>query len=105
VIRAFVAQVRPEQLEAYCRLHAEPWPEITALLLAANLRDYQIFIDPVRHLLFARWTYVGDDFTGDMAKLRTDATAQRWHEQTLACLIPVGDGTDAWVEIESIFTL
>jgi L-rhamnose mutarotase len=72
--------VRPERIEDYERLHAEPWPEVLAQIRRSNIRNYTIF----RHgpELFAYFEYVGDDFAADMAAMAADETTQRWWAQT-----------------------
>jgi L-rhamnose mutarotase len=43
--------LKPDQIEAYERLHAAVWPEVLATIAACNIHNYSIF----RHgdLLFA----------------------------------------------------
>jgi L-rhamnose mutarotase len=103
VVKAFVAAVRPECLEDYRRLHDEPWPEVVALMQAAGIRDYHIYLDSERHLLFSRWTYVGSNLAADLLALKQNPVAKNWQETTLKCLVPVGDGTDAWNAMPSVF--
>ena len=105
VTRAFVATVRPEHAHTYVSLHANPWPEIIALLQAASLIDYRIFLDETRCLLFAQWTYTGQNLEADLTALRKNPIAHEWNIATLNCMVPVGDGTDAWTEIAPIFVL
>src|SRR6266513_1566379 len=59
--------VKPEQIEAYERIHAAVWPEVLATIHACNIRNYSIFRH--EHLLFAYFEYVGEDFASDMAKM------------------------------------
>ena len=65
-----VIRVRPEAIDEYERLHAEPWPGVLAAIRRANIRNYSIY----RHgeLLFAYFEYVGDDFAADMAAMAAD---------------------------------
>ncbi len=67
-------RVRPDSIEAYERLHAEPWPAVSAAIRRANIRNYSIF----RHdgLLFGYLEYVGADYPGDMARLAADPEVQ-----------------------------
>ena len=46
-----VIGLKPDQIEAYERLHAAVWPEVLAMISPCNIRNYSIF----RHgnLLFA----------------------------------------------------
>jgi L-rhamnose mutarotase len=68
--------VKPEQIEAYERIHAAVWPEVLAMIHACNIRNYSIF----RHgtLLFAYMEYVGEDYEADMAKMATDPKTREW---------------------------
>ena len=95
--------VRPERIEDYERLHAEPWPEVLAQIHRSNIRNYTIF----RHgtELFAYFEYVGDDFAADMAAMAADETTQRWWAQTdpmQEALPDRGPGT-WWLTMTEIF--
>jgi 2-keto-3-deoxy-L-fuconate dehydrogenase len=65
-----VIGLKPDQVEAYERLHAAAWPEVLATIHDCNIRNYSIF----RHgeLLFAYFEYVGDNYETDMAKMAAD---------------------------------
>lgn len=45
--------LKPEKVEEYVKLHAEPWPELVQLMTECNLHNYSISIrgDGVVHLL------------------------------------------------------
>src|SRR5205085_1048154 len=62
--------LKPDQIEAYERLHSDVWPEVLAMISACHIRNYSIF----RHgeLLFAYFEYIGDDYEADMAKMAAD---------------------------------
>ena len=68
--------VKPEGIAEYERLHADTWPEVLATIHAANIRNYSIF--RYGNLLFAYFEYIGDDYTGDMAKIASDPKTQEW---------------------------
>ena len=38
-----VIKVKPEKLEYYKKLHAEPWPQVLATITASNIRNYSIY--------------------------------------------------------------
>ncbi|WP_410733837.1 L-rhamnose mutarotase, partial [Citrobacter portucalensis] len=44
-IRRFgcVVQVRSEKLDYYKELHANPWPEVNAMIKECNLRNFSIY--------------------------------------------------------------
>src|SRR5437764_13481725 len=71
-----VIGLKPDQVEAYERLHAAVWPEVLAMIHACNIRNYSIF----RHgeLLFAYFEYIGDDYEADTAQMAADAKTREW---------------------------
>ena len=40
---AWVIKVKPEKLEEYKELHANPWPEVNAMLKKVNIQNYSKF--------------------------------------------------------------
>ena len=84
-----VIGVRPEKLEEYKRLHAEPWPEMDAALSAANIRNYSIFLREPEMLLFGYWEYVGSDYAADMKVLDGLAISKKWLALTDPCQAPL----------------
>ena len=76
VIFGQVGRLRPEKIDEYCKLHAEPWPEVLKTITDCNLRNYSIF----RHndLVFSYFEYVGDDYDADMKKMEADPVTQKW---------------------------
>jgi L-rhamnose mutarotase len=51
--KASIMHVDPGAHGEYARRHAELWPEMAAVLKGHGVHNYSIFLDPVRHLLFA----------------------------------------------------
>jgi L-rhamnose mutarotase len=49
---AFTMQLKPGVAAEYQRCHDEIWPELTAALHAAGIRDYSIFLDAASGRLF-----------------------------------------------------
>jgi L-rhamnose mutarotase len=98
-----VIRVRPDAVEAYERLHAEAWPGVLDAIRRANIRDYSIY----RHgdLLFARFTYVGDDFDADMAAMAADPTIQAWWALTDAMQEPFAERRPGawWLDLPEVF--
>ena len=50
---AFTMQLRPGVAAEYQRRHDEIWPELSALLHEAGIRDYSIYLDAASGRLFA----------------------------------------------------
>lgn len=42
---AFTMRLKPGAVEEYKRRHDEIWPELSAVLRAAGISDYSIFLD------------------------------------------------------------
>jgi L-rhamnose mutarotase len=96
-------RVRPERIDEYERLHADPWPGVLEQIRRSNVRNYSIF----RHGtdLFAYFEYVGDDFERDMAAMAGDPETQRWWALTDAMQDPLPDREPGswWTTIPEIF--
>ncbi|WP_331769392.1 L-rhamnose mutarotase (plasmid) [Embleya sp. NBC_00888] len=102
---ASVIRVRPEKLEEYKRLHADPWPGVLDRLRACNISNYSIFLH--EELLFSYFEYRGTDFDADMARISRDPTTQEWWKLTDPCQerLPGTPEGQQWTEIPSIFFL
>jgi L-rhamnose mutarotase len=98
-----VIRVRPEALEEYQRLHADPWPGVLAAIEAANIRNYSIY----RHgeLLFAYYEYVGSDLDADLAAMAADPIVQQWWTLTDAMQEPYPEREPGtwWLTLPEIF--
>ena len=71
-----VIRVKPEMVEKYIELHANPWPEVIAQIKACNIQNYSIYYKD--GLLFSYYEYVSDDYEADMAKMAADPKTQEW---------------------------
>jgi L-rhamnose mutarotase len=95
--------VRPERIEDYERLHADPWPGVLAQIKRSKIRNYTIF----RHgtELFAYFEYVGEDFGADMAAMAADPETQRWWAQTdpMQEALPDREPGTWWLTMTEIF--
>jgi L-rhamnose mutarotase len=100
---ASVTRIKPEKLEEYRRLHADPWPGVLDQLRVCNISNYSIFLH--EDLLFSYFEYTGTDFDADMARMAADPTTRQWWKLTDPCQDPL-PGTPEnrqWTEIPSIF--
>jgi L-rhamnose mutarotase len=104
-IRRFgqVIRVRPEKLEQYKELHANPWPCVLEKIRACNIRNYSIFLQDDH--LFAYFEYVGNDFEKDMERMAADTCTQRWWRETDPCQEPIAGAKegDWWTTMEEVF--
>ncbi len=101
----WVIKVKPEKLEYYKKLHANPWPEINAKLKECNIQNYSIYFRD--GLLFSYLEYTGTDFKADMAKMATDPMTQKWWKETDPCQEPVDSAKEGvwWADMEEVYHL
>lgn len=80
-----LGQLKPEKIEEYCALHANPWPEVLKTISDCNLRNYSIFLHGDK--VFAYYEYVGENFDADMDKMAQDPVTQEWWKHTKPCFV------------------
>ena len=102
---ASVIRVKPEKLEEYKALHADPWPEIDSMIKACNIRNYSIYYRD--GYLFSYFEYTGTDYEGDMHKMAQDSLTQVWWKLTDPCQIPVESTPEGvwWAPMEEVYHL
>lgn len=103
-----IIRVREGKADDYSALHAAIWPEVLALIEAANLRNYSIFHHRDLGLLFSYFEYVGSDFEADMKTMAEHETTQRWWKECEVCVAPiegepVGAAGSWWQSLEEVF--
>ncbi len=98
-------KVKPGKLEEYCYHHANPWPEVNAMIEKCNIRNYSIFLKG--DYLFAYFEYVGTDFETDMERMAQDKKTQEWWDVVKPCHIPLEDRTEGewWSNMEEVYHL
>lgn len=98
-----VIRLKPERLDEYKRLHAEPWAGVLKTIHECNIRNYSIYYSD--GFLFSYFEYVGDDFEGDMAKMATDGTTREWWKLTDPCQEPLSSRKEGewWATMEEVF--
>ena len=101
----WVIKVKPEKLDYYKELHANPWPEVNAMLKECNIQNYSIYYRD--GLLFSYLEYTGDDFEADMKKMAADPMTQKWWKETDPCQEPVDSAEDGvwWADMEEVYHL
>ena len=102
-----VTGIKPETVDRYCDLHANPWPEVQAQLKQAGLSNYSIFLLRERNLLFSYSEYSGDDRKADAARMAADPRMQEWWSLCRPCQVPLvaTEGARRWADMERIFFL
>lgn len=72
---AFTMHLKPGNEAEYQRRHDEIWPELSAALTDAGVRDYAIFLDRQTGTLFAVQRQTEDNTAADLPQL---PIVQRW---------------------------
>ena len=95
--------VKPEQIEAYERIHAAVWPEVLQMISDCNIRNYSIF--RFQTMLFAYFEYIGEDFAADTAKMAADPKTREWWTHTDPMQQPVDGRADGewWAAMKEVF--
>ncbi len=106
----WVTGVRPEKIEYYKKLHANPWPAVNKMIKSCHIRNYSIYLaelEPGKFYLFSYLEYTGDDFAADMKKMAADPETQRWWKETDPCQQPPATKKDAgiWMDMERVYFL
>nr|NQU94347.1 L-rhamnose mutarotase [Bacteroidota bacterium] len=97
--------VKPEKLEVYKKLHANPWPCVIKKIKECNIRNYTISLTP-DYQLFAYFEYTGENFEQDMKKMAADECTQKWWKETAPCQERLTDDPDEWwLNLEEVFHL
>ncbi len=98
-----VIKVKPEMLDQYRELHANPWPGVLRQISQSNIRNYSIYLKD--NYLFSYFEYTGDDFAADMAKMAADSITQAWWSLTDPCQEPLESRAEGewWASMEEIF--
>jgi len=112
VVKRFgwVTGIKPEKIDYYKKLHANPWPGVVSMIQECNIRNFSIFLKEIggKHYLFAYLEYTGDDFDSDMARMAADPETQRWWRGTDPCQLPLPDAAaegKIWADTEEVFHL
>jgi L-rhamnose mutarotase len=103
-----VIRLKPEKMDEYLKLHADPWPEIVARLQACHIRNYSIYLAELEKgtwYLFGYFEYTGSDFDGDMKTLAADARTQAWWKLTDPCQIRIPGTPDGeqWLSMKEVY--
>jgi L-rhamnose mutarotase len=105
-----VIGVKPEKLDYYKQLHANPWPAVNRAVKQANIRNYSIYLtqfDDGKWYLFGYFEYTGSDFEADMKKLAEDDEVKRWWKETDPCQIALENRKEGewWKTMAEVYHL
>ena len=105
VRKGWVIKAKPEKLEEYKSLHANPWEAVNTQLKECNIQNYSIFYRD--GYLFSYLEYTGDDWERDMAKMAADSSTREWWKLTDPCQEPLESAAEGewWAHMEEIYHL
>jgi L-rhamnose mutarotase len=98
-----VIGLRPEQLEAYKRLHAAVWPGVLQTIRQCHIRNYSIYYKD--GFLFAYYEYTGDNYEVDMSRMAADPETQEWWALCMPCQRPLDTRKEGewWAVMDEVF--
>lgn len=101
----WVIKVKPEKLQEYKDLHANPWPGVTKMIKECNIRNYSIYYRD--GYLFSYLEYTGSDWDADMKKMAADSLTNEWWKLTDPCQekVETANEDEWWANMEEIFHL
>ena len=99
---AFTMRLHPGQAEEYRRRHDAIWPELVALLKAAGISDYSIFLDEASGTLFA---VLRRTEAHGMEALPAQAVMRRWWDHMSDIMATLPDGAPATTPLRRVFHL
>ncbi len=96
-----VIKVKPEKLEYYKALHAEPWPEVRAAIAECHISNFSIYYRD--GYLFSYYEYNGFDYRGDMERL--GRLTAHWLAETDPCQQPLDTARrgEWWADMLELF--
>ena len=99
---ASVIRLPEANYAAYKALHADPWPEVVAMMQACHFTNYSIFYKA--EMLFSYLEYRGEDFEADCAKMAADPKTQEWwtHCTPLQRAFNA-EAEEWWADMEEVF--
>ncbi|KAH6845863.1 rhamnose mutarotase [Chaetomium sp. MPI-CAGE-AT-0009] len=108
---AQIVKLKPEFIDKYKEVHAAVWPEVLEQIKDCNIQDYSIFHDPETGILFANFKYVGNDYEGDMERMRQNPKVREWWRMTdgmQESLVPGAKDSESgepswWKPVEEVF--
>ncbi|HVJ43317.1 MAG TPA: L-rhamnose mutarotase [Dongiaceae bacterium] len=99
---AFTMRLLPGKAAEYEKRHDEIWPELTALLRAAGVSDYSIFLDPATDTLFAVLWQRKDH---SMADLPHHPVMRKWWDHMADLMLVKPDHEPVTAPLRHVFQL
>ena len=102
-----VLGVKPEKIDEYKRLHANPWSEVVGALRSAQVRNFSIYLGEVNGApyLFGYLEHTGENLQADLARLAEIPKYREWLSHTDPCQSPLPNRKPGewWMMVEEVF--
>ena len=100
-----VIKVKPEGLEEYKRLHANPWPEVDQILFNKGIRNFSIFEKD--YILFGYFEFLGDDIAAAFKSMEDYPIYREWLTlcDPLQEPLPTRKTGEWWAYMEQVYFL
>ena len=79
------SDLKPDKVDDYITLHAEPWPELLELIAECNIHNYSISVRGTQ--VYTYFEYTGDDYEADMKKMGESPVMQKWWTYSKPCFL------------------
>lgn len=96
------SDLKPEKVQDYIELHANPWPELLELLGKCNIHNYSISLRGTQ--LFTYYEYTGDDYEADMEYMDNSSVMQEWWKYSKPCFVGHEKG-EYYEDLQEVFYL
>jgi L-rhamnose mutarotase len=105
-----VIELKPEKEKLYRELHAKVWPDVTAAIRKAKIRNFNIFVADLggKRYLFSHFEYHGTNPDKDFAAMAKDPTTRdKWWPITDGCQerLPGTPKGEQWLSMEQVMHL
>lgn len=100
--------IRPEDVDAYRKLHRDVWPDIRQALNDANIHNYSIFYLEPLNVMFSYYEYTGTDREADSRRHREAPRVQDWLNLCRQYQRPLAGAREngrVWQDLPSFFHL
>jgi len=79
------SDLKPEKVEDYIKLHADPWPDLLEVIRSCHIRNYSISIRGTE--LYTFYEYYGEDYDEDMKLMEESPVMQKWWTFSKPCFL------------------
>ena len=79
------SDLKPEKVQDYVELHADPWPDLLELLDRCHIHNYSISLRGTQ--VFTYYEYTGEDYEADMEVMDSSPVMQRWWKYSKPCFV------------------